>query len=61
MKWLKQKVWLLRYALEFKRRAKWGFIESWNYGETSLENIEYYNTTECPLYMAEEDVASFSD
>lgn len=60
MNWIKRKVWLFRYAKEFKRIAGWSFKDSWDHGKSSLENIGN-DYDECPIYMAEEDISCWSD
>lgn len=58
MKWIKLKIWLLRYALEFRRQTKWSFLESWSYGESTQENFKYdLEDLDCPIEMVGDDLA----
>jgi len=59
-KYILTKIWLLRYAIEFKRRTKWPFKECYSYGESSLENFDY-DLEECPIEMVGEDISCWSD
>ena len=62
MSWLLVKIWLLRYSLEFKRRTKWSFISSWNYGLATVENFGGdLEDLDCPIEMVDEDLSCWSD
>ena len=62
MKWIKIKVWLLRYALEFKRQTGWSFRQSWDYGKATAENFNYdLKDLCCPINMVQEDLSCWSD
>lgn len=62
MEWLKLKIWLLRYSLEFRRVTKWSFRESWKYGEATIENyLGDLEDMDCPIEMVQEDLSVWSD
>lgn len=62
MKWLRLKIWLIRYTIEFRRRTGWSFSQSWDYGESSIENVDRnLEDLDCPIDYVDEDLSCWSD
>lgn len=62
VKYVRLKIWLLRYTVELKRRTRWSFHESWLCGEATLENYNYdLEDLDCPIYMVGEDLSCWRD
>lgn len=62
MKWIKMKIWLIRYTFEIRRLTGLSFRESWGHGKASIENLNYdLEDMDCPIYMVGEDLSLWSD
>lgn len=57
IKVIKLKIWLLRYAIEFRRQTGWSFLDSWKYGKSTMENFNNdLEDLDCPIEMVREDL-----
>jgi len=55
-------IWLIKYTIEFQRLTGWSFKEAWNYGESTIENLNYdLEDLDCPIYTVGEDLSCWSD
>ena len=62
MKWMRNKVWLFGYAVEFKRKTGWSFIRSWVYGGITGDSHDWdLESMGCPVDMVEEDLYCWTD
>lgn len=59
---MKIALWLLRYAVEFRRRTSWSLKESWNYGYVTAMGLKFdLDDMGCPRQMVSDDLSCWSD